>query len=230
VDHNQTTGGTGGTPHDHADPGDVSSIQSSSDVDHNNTSGGTSGNPHSASASTNHGNGAHSETFAVDGDSQPPETHGNGAHSETFAVDGDSQPPESHDNAAHSTNFLPQSELPTGIITMWSGGASNVPSGWTLCDGSNGAPDLRDRFVVGAGSSYTTGDTGGADEVQLTESELPSHSHGTNAELVNTGADGDQGYRDSGRDAQTASIDPAGGDEAHENRPPYYALAYIYKL
>jgi len=52
-----------------------------------------------------HDNDAHSETFAVDGDEQPPETHDNDAHSETFAVDGDEQPPETHDNDAHTTDY-----------------------------------------------------------------------------------------------------------------------------
>ena len=56
-------------------------------------------------ATDSHDNTAHSETFAVDGDKQPPETHDNTAHSETFAVDGDAQPPETHDNTAHSETF-----------------------------------------------------------------------------------------------------------------------------
>lgn len=65
---------------------------------------------------------------------------------------------------------------------MWSGTTSDVPSGWTLCDGNDvdgqSVPDLRDRFVVGAGGKYTDGETGGEDSVSLTESEMPSHRHG----------------------------------------------------
>lgn len=49
---------------------------------------------------------------------------------------------------------------PAGIITMWSGSTSNIPTGWALCNGQNGTPDLRDRFIVGAGSGYTVGETG----------------------------------------------------------------------
>lgn len=52
--------------------------------------------------------------------------------------------------------------LPTGIIVMWSGLLSNIPSGWNLCDGANGTPDLRDRFIKGAGAAEEPGGTGGA--------------------------------------------------------------------
>lgn len=70
--------------------------------------------------------------------------------------------------------------IPSGVITMWSGTTADVPSGWVLCDDTaNGAPNLQDRFVVGAGSSYSADDTGGSDSVSLTTSELPSHDHGS---------------------------------------------------
>lgn len=69
------------------------------------------------------------------------------------------------------------SSIPSGIITMWSGSSSNIPSGWLLCNGSNGTPDLRDRFIVGAGNSYGVGNTGGAASVTLSTEQMPSHSH-----------------------------------------------------
>ena len=52
--------------------------------------------------------------------------------------------------------------VPSGFIGMWSGSASTIPTGWALCDGTNGTPNLTDRFVLGAGKTYQPGATGGA--------------------------------------------------------------------
>lgn len=86
-------------------------------------------------------------------------------------------------------------KIPRGIISMWAGGVDDIPSGWHLCDGTNGTPDLRDRFIVAAGNSYSSGHIGGSltytptitvngsgTGVQvgyhtLTEAEIPPHSH-----------------------------------------------------
>ena len=72
--------------------------------------------------------------------------------------------------------------VPSGIIAVWSGSEGSIPSGWYLCNGSNGTPDLRNRFIVGAGSgsSYSVGNTGGSNTVTLSTSQIPSHSHTTN--------------------------------------------------
>lgn len=69
--------------------------------------------------------------------------------------------------------------IPSGVITMWSGSEASIPSGWLLCNGTSGTPDLRNRFIVGAGtgSSYAVGNTGGANTVTLSTSEIPSHTH-----------------------------------------------------
>ena len=75
------------------------------------------------------------------------------------------------------TNQTPGGGIPAGGIIMWSGSVANIPSGWYLCNGSYGTPDLRDRFVIGAGSSYNPGATGGATSVTLSTSNMPSHSH-----------------------------------------------------
>ena len=61
---------------------------------------------------------------------------------------------------------------------MWSGSVSAVPSGWQLCNGQSGTPDLRNRFVVGVGGTYAVGATGGADQVTLSVEQIPAHSHG----------------------------------------------------
>lgn len=68
-------------------------------------------------------------------------------------------------------------QMPVGGIIMWSGTESDIPSGWALCNGQNGTPDLRDRFIIGAGYTHQAGATGGNASVQLTKNELPSHSH-----------------------------------------------------
>jgi hypothetical protein len=51
--------------------------------------------------------------------------------------------------------------IPSGSIIIWSGSIGSIPVGYYLCNGSNGTPDLRDKFVVGAGSTYAVGNTGG---------------------------------------------------------------------
>jgi hypothetical protein len=68
--------------------------------------------------------------------------------------------------------------IPAGLITMWSGSVASIPAGWLLCNGASGTPDLRDRFVVGAGSTYIPGNTGGATTATLAVVNLPSHQHG----------------------------------------------------
>lgn len=202
--------------------------------------------------------------------------------------------------AAQISNYL----VPQGGIIMWSGSVAAVPTGWALCDGSNGTPDLRGRFIIGAGGAYAVAATGGAETVTLAEANLPAHTHGfgtlavasggshthtlasasaasggnsfsinsrrqdgTNSifsgasgiTLTESGAGGSftrvgsgggtsaadnisytgththtlSGTTDSGGahthtlSGATASI---GSGTAVENRPPYYALAYIMKL
>lgn len=64
--------------------------------------------------------------------------------------------------------------IPSGAIVIWSGSAASIPSGWVICDGLNSTPNLRDRFVVGAGTTYAVGATGG----QNTITDVPAHTHG----------------------------------------------------
>ena len=70
-----------------------------------------------------------------------------------------------------------QAALPAGVITMWSGSAAAIPTGWLLCDGTNSTPDLRGKFVMGSNVSYAVGATGGTDSITLTNAELPAHTH-----------------------------------------------------
>lgn len=174
--------------------------------------------------------------------------------------------------------------LPTGGIILWSGTIATIPAGWALCDGTNGTPDLRNRFIVGAGDTYASADVGGANSVTvpasshshtltvdnhtLTVAQLPAHSHtgwkagrfqrygGGDTGLVAPGETGDAGSLPEVNPTPDTSINStmtnepitqeAGGGQGHnhtasaanatidavvlENRPLYFALAYIMKL
>lgn len=140
----------------------------------------------------------------------------------------------------------PAAGLPAGLITMWSGSIATIPGGWALCDGTNGTPDLRSRFVVGARAAggYAVGATGGQNTVTpditvanhtLTTAQMPSHTHLV-AQSSNAGG-GSAGYGDYGGQAYPTGY--AGGGGAHNHTatssavstlPPYYALAFIMKL
>lgn len=117
--------------------------------------------------------------------------------------------------------------IPRGIIAMWSGTIADIPDGWALCDGTNGTPDLRDRFVVGSGSGYSVGDTGGEAMHTLTVAEMPPHTHTKGVNIGGAGSAGDWSY---GSQVSASDTGSTGGGQPHENRPPYYALAYIMKL
>jgi len=104
--------------------------------------------------------------------------------------------------------------IPTGVIVMWSGAVSNIPSGWRLCDGTNGTPNLRDRFVIGAGSAYNVGATGGsANSVVVQHShsatstftgfDLPTHTHTLN-DFGHSHTVNDPGHEHEYRVGQTA--------------------------
>jgi microcystin-dependent protein len=131
--------------------------------------------------------------------------------------------------------------VPVGGIIMWSGSENDIPDGWALCNGQTveglKTPDLRNRFVVGAGGSYAVGDTGGVESVRLTIDEIPSHAHNISAKTVgyagswNAKAEAvtfDASSRDNGR--RSISGGAVGGSQAHENRPPYYALSFIIRV
>lgn len=140
------------------------------------------------------------------------------------------------------------STLPQGSIFAWYGTLSNLPLGFKLCDGTNGTPDLRDRFLVGAGQNYGIGEIGGADEIVITEEEMPAHRHfgagvfawgGFDAGGPHNGVDsagwnkgfgfcmGDNPPFD-GKEYKFTTAE-SGGDQPHENRPPYFAVYYIMR-
>lgn len=141
--------------------------------------------------------------------------------------------------------------IPSGVITMWSGSIASIPSGWYLCDGTNGTPDLRSKFIVGAGSTYNPGNTGGSADATLVSHTHtatvtdPGHTHsvvdatyaiftGTNGNYT-TGARGPAfggpTYVNSGSSTTgiTVGVSTVGSSATNANLPPYYALAYIMK-
>ena len=89
-----------------------------------------------------------------------------------------------YDNIAGILTQIPcyTPALPSGCILIWSGSIGSIPSGFVLCDGSNGTPDLRNSFVLGAGNSYTVGQTGGS-----TDAIVVSHTHTATSTVTDPG-------------------------------------------
>lgn len=122
-----------------------------------------------------------------------------------------------------------KNQFPQGGIIIWSGLIPNIPTGWALCDGIAGRPDLRNRFVLGSGGRYAHQQTGGAETHTLSINEMPAHDH-----YYNTSQGGIDFGSGSSRNSNTnhygSSTGQTGGNMAHNNMPPFYALAYIIKL
>jgi len=154
---------------------------------------------------------------------------------------------------------LEQHQMPRGSIVMWCGAVKDIPKGWRLCDGNSATPDLRNRFIVGAGNEHNVGARGGNNEHrhnvtvnghQLTVNEIPSHHHdfyqnvwvcssndnryicddsSTGRKLLNWDRSGDANRR----------TKASGGGQAHSHSatssstahlPPFYALCFIMKV
>jgi microcystin-dependent protein len=193
------------------------------------------------------------------------------------------------DNAVTAAKLATGVAIPIGVIVMWYGSSTTsavtigginypgIPTGWALCDGSTvnqlKTPDLRERFIVGAGgdnstvagtSGYTPGNTGGGNTVILGTTNIPAHNHGvsnfSNPGNHYHGPSSEGGFDNEGNgqplralyedgppfngivwdlgggghthsfDINNAFGNAQGGTDAHENRPPYYALAFIMKF
>jgi hypothetical protein len=136
------------------------------------------------------------------------------------------------------------SGFPSGGIIIWSGSSASIPSGWLLCDGSSSTPDLRNRFVVGATSTYAVGATGGsADAIVVSHTHTatvtdPGHLHTyffpTNIGLagggnsLNANAGGSQNTS-TATTGITVANSTTGSSGTNANLPPYFALCYIMK-
>jgi hypothetical protein len=138
--------------------------------------------------------------------------------------------------------------VPSGAIMLWSGAADAIPAEYVLCDGTNSTPDLRNRFVVGAGDTYAVDATGGsADAIVVdhthtgTTNTTGSHSHTIDHSSVSGVSGGGQiaggsppnnttsPTRSAGNHSHTLNVDSAGASGTDANLPPYYALCYIMK-
>jgi len=139
-----------------------------------------------------------------------------------------------------SPGTLQSDSLPAGSIIMWSGTVASIPGGWQLCNGTNGTPDLRDKFVVGARQDFSGAamtnvsggltQSGGEAYHTLTINEIPAHTHTyqrASNSSVGTGG-GVHAWRD--ETTFTTNTGTAGGGSPHNNLPPYYALCFIMKI
>ncbi|MFA5351197.1 MAG: hypothetical protein WC357_07715, partial [Candidatus Omnitrophota bacterium] len=128
--------------------------------------------------------------------------------------------------------------LPVGSIIIWSGTVASIPTDWQLCDGTNGTPDLRDRFVIGArqdsgGVSMTNVSgaltkIGGEAKHTLTIAEMPAHTHTYNEPIFPSRYDGHSSPLCTG--TQVSNSSNVGGSQPHNILPPYYALCFIMKI
>ena len=163
--------------------------------------------------------------------------------------------------AVDSSGNISSLSFPTGMIMIWypqetsltslnlltiASTKMGVPSGWAICDGTKGTPDLRGRIVLMAqdtiptinvppGSSvHAIGQTGGEEKHVLTIDEMPSHSHNTRHLNTTTTGDGNNTSLVIGPSTMDNNygilMAPAGGDKSHNTMPPYYTLVYIMKL
>ena len=132
----------------------------------------------------------------------------------------------------------------SGMIILWSGSSASIPSGWLLCDGSSSTPDLRNRFVVGAGSTYAVGATGGsADAIVVSHTHTindSGHTHTSDYESNQSyfaGTFNGANPKQSGTITTPATnssttgitLNSTGSSGTNANLPPYYALCYIMK-
>jgi hypothetical protein len=156
---------------------------------------------------------------------------------------------QTYDNIYGIVGATPPSAtpIPAGGIFLWSGSIGSIPAGYVLCNGSNGTPDLRDRFVVGAGNTYAVNATGGsADAVVVSHTHAatvtdPGHIHGNSDFFGGAGSQPSQGVGGTtcvggpailiptATTGITVSNATAGVSGTNANLPPYYAICYIMK-
>jgi len=141
-------------------------------------------------------------------------------------------------------------ENPVGTIVAFTGLITNIPSGWIICDGTSGTPDLRDRFTREVPTATNPGTTGGLATVTLTVPELPSHihsisgsSHSHTLPMASAIGGGSTTMTIGGNDANVTALDVndcqlvkvfdpvqlEGDDGAHNNMPTFFEVLFIQK-
>ena len=142
--------------------------------------------------------------------------------------------------------------IPSGLIAIWSGATGAIPSGWLLCDGTNGTPDLRNSFVLGAGNSYSVGQTGGStDAIVVSHTHTatststvtdPGHHHtynqatntapqsGSSTQVFTSNTSQSTSTASTGVTVATTTTNQTTGTSGSgANMPPFYALAFVMK-
>jgi len=150
-------------------------------------------------------------------------------------------------NSYLSSHINALEKIPVGTILPYVGSLDNIPDGWHVCDGTAGTIDLRNLFPLGTNDGNLLGVSGGESSVTLSVDNMPSHYHGGDAEFA-TGAfdtSKDNGGREGAgfglrislgdneaydRIERTFRTSWAGGNQAHNNMPPYRYVYYIQKL
>jgi microcystin-dependent protein len=139
----------------------------------------------------------------------------------------------------------------TGIIRMWSGTIATIPSGNVLCDGTQGTPDLRNRFIMGAADQAGMNATGGSNTTTLTTIQLPAHTHtgttssdgshshtvggsggtgGSSPLMTASGSGTTVNTSSAGEHNHTFTTASSGTGAAYDSRNAFYALAYIMRV
>ena len=123
--------------------------------------------------------------------------------------------------------------IPPFVVLAYSGTAETIPDGWAICDGQNGTPDLRGRFIFGADDEHAANTTGGSETHTLTVEELPAHHHSVAGVTVTENGQGGSlfsGGEDEISPSTSSDTTDTGEGQAVNIMPPYYVLVYIMKL
>jgi hypothetical protein len=121
--------------------------------------------------------------------------------------------------------------VPSGVIAMWHGASSAIPSGWVICDGNNSTPNLTDKFIKSTGTANATGGSTNTGAHTLTIAEMPSHNH-----PIKRGSSGAGHYTVGNHitsyygDSTISLSTGGGGSHTHtQSEPEYYSLIFIMK-